>query len=1587
MNSIERHIEIARKKLLDLTMRNRLLNFRPSKNNSLRIIDEIPAQVFQILVVDEKKMAFLPTKETSKERTENGESLLTAEEASIAWKMPSTFATVDKRHQDRNLQTSLESEQLQKRLFKIYQQSRSFLEEQGYSPLYLVLGFLQWKESEQTITSRKAPLILIPVEINRTEIGKAFKISYSEEEIATNISLREKLTEQNINLPEVVEINDNLDVDNYFANVKKAIKSKEGWEVDADIYLGFFSFKKYVMYKDLDANAWPEEMIPANRPLIKSIFGEPDEGFEGQSAETFDEEDCDEKLAVKDLYHVMDADSSQIAVIEEAKAHKNLAVEGPPGTGKSQTIANIIAELLARDKTILFVSEKMAALEVVKKRLDYIGLGDFCLELYSQKANKKQVLAELERTINIPPAASIQLDEQFDKLEKIRKDLNLYVKAIREPIGQRAISPFQLISEYEKMQSFFARRKKAKIPQIEISNVESITTEMWNEIELSLINLKGITQTIGSVSAHPFFGWNNLLNDKQPLTKETLKEIVRVSRYLLKLIGELQDICPISCSESSEGIKCLISSAEFISNSSPITKAQLLSKDWQASTKEMLSILQLVESFQMQEEICLKLFDGRAFYKEVAKISDEYQVLSTKIFKLLTLRYRRLRREILDLYKNKDEGEKKNNEGLLDDLAKLDQCIKTRSRIRQQKEKAAVLFGEYWQQEKSETQKLKKTIDEITNFRVLYEKGVLNENSAAVFESLDKKNLLKSSVTRVIDAFSAMCEQMNKLEKLVSPSWKTILKQELQDVDIILIANKCEFWESSLSLFSRWSQYLKYRADVMNTPAGALIELVENQSLGPDELMECFTISYCNLLLEKALSERQVLANFVGAIHENKIAEFIKLDKELLVKNRQRLSHLLCKKRPQLVVGGSKNSEVGVLLGEINRKRKHVPIRKLLKFSGRLIKRFKPCFMMSPLSIAQFLDPRNSQGIFDVIIFDEASQVRPEDGLGALLRGNQAIVMGDTKQLPPTSFFDHMLESDEDEENAEILSIGDIESILHQSKRNFLSKTLRWHYRSRHESLIAVSNHQFYDNKLYVYPSSIDKAEMLGLEIRKIESIYDRGKSRANRVEARAVVEAVFEQLRSYPEKSLGVGTFNASQQQAILEELEYQRKMNPELEGYFLQEKYEHFFVKNLETIQGDERDVIFISVGYGFDSERRLTKNFGPLNKDGGERRLNVLISRARERCVVFCNFTADDLYLEESSSFGLRALKVFLDYAERRELSCFSDTDGEFDSPFEEGVHDFLRDSGYVVKKQVGCAGFRIDLGVLDPLIPGRYLMGIECDGAQYHSSLVARDRDRLRQKILENLGWELHRVWSTDWYRNRSETEKGLLDALERAKNSRLFSKKNRDKEKIKDIILREEIAPKVSASSIEEKIPIYKCCSGINDPLPWGIELHETPVKMLAEQVVEVVNIESPVHFEEVVKRIRSHWGLKRSGQRINSAVLKAANHAAREGKILIEGSFLWNAIDKRVTVRKRDGEIQPKIEYISDAEIEEAIKMVLEFQFDTKLEDLIIKSSRLFGFQATSSDVAKKLESVIHKLVRKGVLKLSSDEMLYFSSQ
>jgi len=1584
-SQIDRQVEEARSRLLDLSLRNRLINFKPSSRRSIRILSSNPAGIYDRLVLEERAVGFSP-----RQNEHSVEAGATAENS-----IDETSESKTSQSQ-RNLRTDLSQEVLPKQLFRISNEANSVFEEQGYTVLFLALGFLSWIESPSSETSRLAPLILVPVELVRTKVREAYRLKWTGEDLGTNLSLQERLGEAGVALPDFDMPEEANGLQSYFEAVSKSVERMSGWAINDDVYLGFFSFTKFVMYKDLDPAGWPEGNGPSSHPLIRALFS-PE--YDQQSSELFPEEEVDERLSWSNIYHVMDADPSQIAAIEDVKAGLNLVVEGPPGTGKSQTIANMVAELLVHGKTVLFVSEKMAALEVVKQRLDRVGLGEFCLELHSRKSRKRDVLAELERCLGRHEAQKRASSSSKRKalVENIEK-LDAYVQDLRMPFGQLQFSPYHLYGMKEEAILHFSESGR-EMPSFEIDDDGNWTIDRLTRISQSLHDLADLLHEVGEPQDHPWRGCHPdimLPKQIQELSKhvETAFGLIERIRPLGEELSQQIGVSPVHCLRDVSNVRIC---AELLQRSQRLPAAGVLSPAWfDDGPSSIEHATQLVESLQEKRAKLGAVFTKEAFVVDADALLLRLRETRENLMPFLSRDHRACIREIASLYRKPPSFFHRTYD---DDLTSLAKYQAEQRELAELNSGYHFHFGHIWQGEESDVEQLRKASAWVGEFRSLLGDGICLEEFAHIAEQrLEDHASLFLKVQEIEDLVTQADSELSSLFSRLQFDPVATLGNSPDTASLQELLQLLERWRQNTDKLSLWAHYQSRKRSEDLLPVQELIQLMEDGVVEKRDIDPCLNYSIAEEELRRVFAERKSLAGFVSTLHEGLVSKFQELDKEVIEASRREVYEKLTDQRPSLFGGAAPDSEMGILQREVNKKKRHMPIRKLMEQAGGLIQKAKPCFMMSPLSIAQFLDPRCTR--FDVIIFDEASQVRPEDALGALLRGKQLVVMGDTKQLPPTSFFDRFAEETDEEEEEYADHVRNIESILRLCRTSFPSRILRWHYRSRHQSLIAVSNSAFYENQLIVYPSPMENDPHLGLRFVHLpDTVYDRGRTSENREEAIAVARAAIQHYKRRPDLGLGVGAFSVKQQNAILEEIQRELEEHPEMEGYFSRNRDDHFFVKNLETIQGDERDVIFLSIGYGIDRFGKLSKNFGPLNRDGGERRLNVLITRARYQCVVFSNFRSDDLPIDAHAPKGVRALKTFLKFAETGELEDIQLELRDTDSPFEDAVRDFLRSEGFQVEQQVGCAGYRIDLAVVDPKTPGRFLLGIECDGAQYHSSRVARERDRLRQQILEGLGWRLYRVWSTDWYTQRRSAQEKLLCAVHEAirtpqpndvahPSCSVHEQSNRD--------LGRDVSRQQGASNPASKVTDDKS-NAIATELPtqpyvkckqlrilMHNAIHNTPRERLAEAVVSIVVVEAPVHVDEVIRRIRTLWGLKRSGRLIHEAITRGIRLADSSNgyPVCLRGDFLWNNDQQECEFRCRQEKELLKIELISDEEIATSVLRTLELQFSSPKEAISTTAARLLGFHQTSEQIRSRVDGVLDELIKQGKIRLKDNGMI-----
>ena len=1523
-------------------MRNPLLNYRTSAARGVQVVEERSADVYEILVRQNKQILFTAAQMAGKAAAENKE--LTEEEKQVLYT-------------DTKLQTQELPEKLESRLLNTYYTARTSIEEQGVNILYLALGMLEWYESESSEISRLAPLILVPADLLRGSAKERFKLKYSGAEVETNLSLQAKLkSEFGIELPQISD-QEEIDISSYFQQVKQAIQQYKRWQVQENtIALGFFSFGKFLLYRDLDLSLWPKEANIEEHPLLEAIF---ETGFRDPQPSVGEEAFLDKEPSVHELHQVVDADSSQLLAMLAVQEGRNLVIQGPPGTGKSQTITNILAEAIGAGKKVLFVAEKMAALEVVKRRLDSIGLGDACLELHSHKANKKALHEELKRTLELNKPLLQHLEQEVALLEQHRDELNNYTFAVNQPIGNSNLPAQRIMGE---LLQIGEKIGDAELPRPAFKHIADWNSADMQQLETLAEKMQALAEKTGKPRDLIFWGSERKILLPADIDKlaNLLREATESVENLALCSAELALILGLAAPEDRLSAEALLPVARLAMQAPKLSGIDSKNPLFLHRHFELQELLEAGKKLSEIKQKHKQTYRPEAWETDVAELREQFVTNGDKWWNFLIGGHSKAKGKLKSLLAVPLPKTNAERLALTEDLLEANRYLKT---LREHQKLADELFSFNWQREQSDWAYLK----QVSQFLKQVHEGLQNKQIPKELLTYLSANPDRAALAQPVQKLQAALENhLHKNQELTTQLELDETRRFGADGRLL----QQPFWRQ-LRVLNNWLQRLpelQLVIDWNNLSATAkqhglseLVSLAETWPHAGKYLQLVLRKTWLEYLLEQAYRQHEPLRKFERAGHHEIIRRFRTADQMQFHYNRARAALAHWEQVPRHGAGG----QLGVLMMEFNKKARHKPIRRLMEEAGLAVQAIKPVFMMSPLSIANFLPPAALD--FDLVVFDEASQVKPVEAIGAIMRGKQLVVVGDSKQLPPTSFFDSITGNfaEEDEDNI----TADIQSILGLCEAKMApSRMLRWHYRSRHESLIKVSNHEFYDNRLVIFPSP-GHARKLGLFFHHLpETVYERGGSRSNPLEAEAVANAVMQHARQHPELTLGVATFSTAQREAIENALELRRRQSPETEQFFNRHPHEPFFIKNLENVQGDERDVILISMGYGRSKEGYMGMNFGPLNGDGGERRLNVLITRARQRCEVFCNFTADDLDLSRTNSIGVAALKTFLQFAQRGILDVPQQTGRDFDSPFEEQVYKALARQGCEVQKQVGSKGFYIDLAIADPEQPGRYLLGIECDGAMYHSARSARDRDRLRQQVLESVGWKLHRIWSTDWFRNPERELKRVLQALQEAKIYASETKTNKEPAAVAGLLREAE----TEAAAIN--LPPYEMAQ-----LPAGVaqkELHRHSLHQLSVWVTEVVRVESPVHETEVFKRIADAAGAARIGNRIRESLEQAVRLAVNKNAIRKQGNYLWMATMRAPELRDRS--LLPassrKISLIAPEELALAVQQAVRQSFGIEKDDVALHTVRLLGYGRLTEDMREVAEKTLQRLIVEGVL-------------
>lgn len=1420
-------IRIWERKLLDFSLRNALLNFRVTKNTLQLMTADLGQLEDQLAGGSDFRIMEVPSEWTISPRDakmfaiENEKDLIT----SIA----------EAEFKSNRIRTFLSERDLDLALKTLYRSAKVSMEENGSNTLFLALGLLRWFESDLSEKPRYAPIVLIPIDIVRNTRNKGYVIRSRQEDTQINVTLLEYLRQDhgiNITGLDPLPLDEHgIDLPLVFNTIRQAVMGKKRWNIEEYAFIGLFSFSQFVMWNDLRRRS---DELKQNK-MVSSLI-------EGALTWTPDNinitpENIDTELDLENMAIPMSTDSSQLAAIAAAGSGQSFVLHGPPGTGKSQTITNMIANALYNGKTVLFVAEKMAALNVVQKRLENIGLDPFCLELHSNKTNKSAVLAELNKALEV---GRIKSPEEYSaeaaKLNEQKKRLNSIIEALHEK-RSCGVTLYEAVSAYERNISeqgkinfdrgLLTSLTKEKSDQykelihkycIAISETGSYADFPLNDIGTSVYSIefrdqfrKAADELVASASAAvpsaallcEAYGYNGTLD-----------------RAAVKMLTNLY----IACQTDGELLSDMISSSHYDIVLQKIREILATGKEYSA----------------LCQKICEK-FDKSVLDYPANEARMRRKQAESSWFLPKALGLGKLIKE-LKLHAKDPSAVKKT------DLAEIHDTLCT---ISEKKDAlravpadiTALLTGIY--------------MNEQTDWCVL-EKAVAKTD--AVMSAIRIKNdVVPADIARKLGT-GTNCEAAGKT--LVSFFDMLDAFENKFSAKVNVAANDSDWLTAAANKFRVYSDNadkLKYAAE-FNKSDNALIEnglncVSESYRSGRVNAGNIEAAYSCGLNYELALMiihEDERLHSFNSNTYDDLIVSFKDTIDKFSRLTMQELAARLSARIPAAGTASAATSEMGILKRAIKSNGRMMSLRSLFDKIPNLLRKLCPCMLMSPISVAQYIDPSFPK--FDLVIFDEASQLPTAEAVGTIARGESVIIVGDPKQLPPTNFFSS---NRIDEENSEK---EDLESLLDDCLAiSMPQQYLKWHYRSRHESLITYSNMKYYDNKLLTFPSPND----LISEVKIIhpEGYYDKGRTKQNKAEAKAVVDEIIRRMSDEDlcSDSIGVVTFSSVQQNLIDDMLCEEWAKHPELEELD-RKSNEPIFIKNLENVQGDERDIILFSVGYGPDENGNVSMNFGPLNRDGGWRRLNVAISRARKSMIVYSVLRPEQIDLSRTRSEGVAGLKGFLEFAERGKLAVMQRTGsaGDMDSTITECIAAAISNMGYKVKCNIGSSEFKVDIGIIDPKNEEEYLLGILLDSQNNKNSSTARDRFVLQPSVLQGLGWNIIRIWTLDWLDDSERVLRNIKAAIENIPTKNSVKKANAKPVTYAAIEFeKEDISQLVSTAC---RLYVSTPINSIGTSEEYYLPQNKNKIQKLTEKIISV---EAPISRKLLMKKVLSAWSISR----------------------------------------------------------------------------------------------------------------------------
>ena len=1522
---------IWKKKLLDLSLQNKLVNMKIGTSNIELLINDLNyfgnflfSNDQELLLIDNGNFSSLTS--SKKELIDTSNDILIDLEK-------------DNFHQKR-LEVFLDSKEFNSIIPSLYRKSKNDEEETGSNTLFVALGILEYKANKVSKKSNYAPIILYPVEIIKKN-NKNYYLKRRDQEPVINTTLLVYLKEEfNIEIDFLNEIplkNNNTEVDiNKIFNTIRNNSLSEGFRILDNAFLGRFSFNKFILWNELNS----KKDILLSNPLVRSFVN----GYKDKDVISKDIDiDLDKDVSIKNYCIPLSSDSSQIKSIIDSSNKNSYVLIGPPGTGKSQTIANIIINSLYEGKRVLFCSEKKAALDVVYNRLKSLRIDPFCLELHSNKQDKREVLKSFEKVLELGEiSSSKEFNDLSSTYDSIKEELTSLEDKIHLPHNY-------YLSLYDALVSY--SKYKDVEGEISLSNdlIDNFNENKYEKISSLFLKAKSFSPSFNKFKE--FFPFKILELDsyskeiKDSLKGDVFKALKQIENFDL-LSQKLNKSLKID-SLSDSTIKNLYELFDYLS-SHDVYFDLLINSESNELINKLISLINYEKEVKEKEKKFNKLFSKKILDNDLDNYLFRFNQNKSLFFLKKFFESKKLLKEIKSFSINPKEINSKN---ILDNINYL---IDIKKEINRVNKNSLIIESNLKEDYKDNIDldyilnKLNNTLNVNSKLELISKENLSSFIIAKYIKELKEENASKEMISSYKNDYESVLSTLNYLESTYKFNFNQIDKSSYFN-NIILSLRGIY---NNIDLINEWTNLINIFNDLEVFGLNDIKEKYYESRIDFDEYFKIFNKSLFKSIVDKLIRENN-LNNFIGINVDSLIDEFRKIDNKYKEEVIKEVVSKLSKNVPSSYSSSINSSEVGILKKAIKNNGRGLTLRQLFSEIKETILRITPCILVSPLSCVKYLDP--SLYHFDIVIFDEASQLSLSESISVIGRADSFVIAGDDKQLPPTSFFDKQVNNDDED-----LKLTDLESLLDDAlSLSFKVNKLLFHYRSKDESLIAFSNNKFYENSLYTFPSPSSLESKVSFKL--INGIYDSGRSATNKEEAKEVINYLISRIKNNPlNQSFGIITFSVRQMELIQDLLDEEISSDSSLYELIKNLK-EDIFIKNLENVQGDERDVILLSICYGRNKNGKFLHNFGPINNTGGYRRLNVAITRSRDEMIVFSSITHNDIDLNKTNSEGVRYLKSFLEYAEngKKALIQSSNEISLIKNGIEYYISKDLELRGYKTKLHLGDSKFKIDIAVLNPITKDSYILGIIIDSYSYYNQLSSKDRNIVEFNVLKSKGWNLIMIWSLDYYDSSKHVIDKIVEEIEKCLNS---EKENK--------IELPSFASIVFDKETKERFNFKKNYASFSFKTPYNERQLLNPYnkETVFSIIKNIIEIESPISKSTLVRRIFEIFQISRKNKS-NMEVIDNLINKIKSNITYSYGLPFYFKDSSSIDMSYYRSLYDRKIEEIPKEEVLVAIKEVIKNEISIDKEALKKEVSKLLGFKVKS----KKIDEAINESIEYGI--------------